>query len=116
MVPLDADEIEAELSLFSPQQPPPLRNKEQQNQQQNQQQLGFGWSAQDDEQPGSGPGGAFVQLLSPLRGLKAWLDHHHGSYSQELEAAALVAVKDAETAAAAAAAASSSDAASKRSS
>lgn len=41
----------------------------------------------------SGIAAAVSQFVSPLRGLQAWLDHHHGSYAQELEAAALTGIK-----------------------
>lgn len=34
------------------------------------------------------------QLMSPARYAQAWLDHHHGSYAQELEAATLRGIKE----------------------
>jgi len=48
---------------------------------------------------GSGGGGggaaaaAAVPGWSPLTSVRAWLDHHHGSYTQELEAAAISALR-----------------------
>jgi hypothetical protein len=37
--------------------------------------------------------GALSKLISPIKYAQYWLDHHHGSYAQELEAAALRGVK-----------------------
>eukprot|EP00878_Enallax_costatus_P013280 GHUV01013883.1.p1 GENE.GHUV01013883.1~~GHUV01013883.1.p1 ORF type:complete len:176 (+),score=75.15 GHUV01013883.1:345-872(+) len=41
----------------------------------------------------SGIAAAVSQFVSPLRAFQSLLDHHHGSYAQELEAAALRGIK-----------------------
>lgn len=80
VVPLDATEIQQELSMLSPK-------------------LGPGSAAapaaapqpdQSHRDAEAGGGGAAGMLYTSLR---AWLDHHHRSYAQELEAAALRSVR-----------------------
>lgn len=75
VVPLDAHEMERELSLL-PQQPQPAAA-----------------AAAADTAAAGGFAAAVSSLLTPVRGLQAWLDHHHGSYAQEIEAAALRSVR-----------------------
>lgn len=108
VVPLDATEIEQELSYFSPAKPAAGSSSNGggsnggSNGGGNSQQLvaaamasaaaAQGGVAQQQEERQSPAGvGAAGALMSSLR---AWLDHHHRSYAQELEAAALRGVRE----------------------
>jgi hypothetical protein len=113
VVPLDATEIEQELSYFSPAKPAAGSSSNGSSgsnggggqqpvaaaagsasaaqdgvvQQQGEQQSPAGVGAA----AGAAAGGAAGALMASLR---AWLDHHHRSYAQELEAAALRGVRE----------------------
>jgi hypothetical protein len=107
VVPLDATEIEQELSYFAaPKAAGSNGDGQQQQQQQQQQPVAAGGAAatpgmqlqQQVEEvsevpavPSAAAGGAASALMNSLR---AWLDHHHRSYAQELEAAALRGVRE----------------------
>jgi hypothetical protein len=65
VVPLDAHELEEELGMGS---------------------------SSDGSSDGSS--GNSNLLLNPVKSVQAWLDHHHGSYAQELEAAAVADLRE----------------------
>lgn len=102
VVPLDATEIEQELSYFAAPKPAGSNGDGQQQQQparaggaaatpgmqlEQQVQEASGMAAA----PAAAAGGAAAALMNSVR---AWLDHHHRSYAQELEAAALRGVRE----------------------
>jgi hypothetical protein len=89
VVPLDAHEIETELSMMGPPRPVGGQNTAGQSDVVNDNSSS---SASSKAMPG-GFAAVLSQILSPARSLQAWLDHHHGSYAQELEAAALTGIK-----------------------
>lgn len=109
VVPLDAHEIESELSFMSP-KAPGNETRDQQTTASTEASAGSHNTSNGAQTDGSmidnsvasaaapsgslgGIAAALTQWMSPLRGLQAWLDHHHGSYAQELEAAALRGIK-----------------------
>lgn len=93
VVPLDSHEIETELSFLAP-KPGESRKADGSSST-----AGSFMDAAATSDAGSsssvagGFGAALSKLVSPLKYAQYWLDHHHGSYAQELEAAALRGVK-----------------------
>jgi hypothetical protein len=97
VVPLDAHEIETELSFLSPKPGSPQKadasSSSSSSSTSSASSSTEGADASSSSSAGGGFGAALSKLVSPMKYAQYWLDHHHGSYAQELEAAALRGVK-----------------------
>jgi hypothetical protein len=98
VVPLDAHEIETELSFLSP-KPGTTQRADASSSSSSSSSTSTASSTEgadassSSSSAGGGFGAALSKLVSPMKYAQYWLDHHHGSYAQELEAAALRGVK-----------------------
>jgi hypothetical protein len=99
VVPLNAHEIETELSFLAP-KPGATQKADASSSSSSSSSTSTASSsteAADASSSSSSAGGSFgaalSKLVSPMKYAQYWLDHHHGSYAQELEAAALRVVK-----------------------
>jgi hypothetical protein len=97
VVPLDAHEIETELSFLAP-KPGGSQKADIDSSSSSSASTAGSFTEAPGSDAGSssaagGFGAALSKLISPIKYAQYWLDHHHGSYAQELEAAALRGVK-----------------------